>query len=164
MARIELADRGGSEVQRVWWTAPGLGESLQPLLKTLYDSQKLMLTPRVREAARMKIATINQCHVCLSHRVPEYGIAGVTEELYAHVDDPSHPEYSRRESLAIEYADRYGRSHLSIDEAFFATLRAEFSDPELAELTLLLSIWLGLGRMVRTLDLDHACSLEPAAF
>jgi|SRR5271155_3455699 len=162
MARVKLADGNGSEVSRVWETAPGLGRSLQPLLATIYDSDKLELSPRVREAARMKIAHHNGCAVCLGHRIPEYGSAGVTEELYMYVDDPSNPEYSAKESLAIRYADLFAGNHKAIDDAFFAELHTEFTDSEIVELTLLLGIWMGLGRMVRTLDLDHACALEPS--
>ena len=57
--------------------------------------------------ARMRIAHINGCNVCMAWRVPALAKRGVTEELYAHVDEPGHEEYSAAESLAIEYAARY---------------------------------------------------------
>lgn len=163
MSRVKLTEGDGSEVSRVWATAPGLGDSLQPLLKSMYDSNKLELAPRTREAARMRVAHHNGCAVCLRHRVPEYAAAGIGEELYLNVLDPFHPEYSAQESLAIRYADLFTSSHKAIDDAFFVELHEEFTDSEIVELTLLLGIWMGLGRMVRTLDLDHACSLEPSA-
>ena len=63
-----------------------------------------LLPPRVLEAARMTIAHINGCNVCMAWRVPAFAKHGVTEELYAHVDEPDHDEYSAAERLAIEYA------------------------------------------------------------
>ena len=45
----------------------------------------------------MTIAHINGCNVCMAWRVPAFAKHGVTEELYAHVDDPSHDEYSAAE-------------------------------------------------------------------
>jgi len=158
MARITLADAPGNEVARVWQTAPALGSALGPLLAAMYDEDRLILPPRVREAARMRVALHNGCAVCRSHRLPG---DEVPEELYEHISEPDHPFYSRQESAAIRYADLFASDHRSIDDAVFVRLHEVFSDTELAELTILLGVWLGLGRVVRTLDVENACSLAP---
>ena len=56
---------------------------------------------------------------------------GLTEELYAHVAEyRERPEYSDREKLAIEFAERFIVDHLSMDDAFFSRMRAHFADEE----------------------------------
>ena len=119
MARIRIPEGEGDEIYRVWSLCPELGEAVANLSATVYGA-KCKLPARVREAARMKIAHINGCQVCMGWRIPELAKAGVTEELYAHVGEPRHAEYSAQESLAIEYAEKFAADHHSIDDAFFA--------------------------------------------
>ena len=72
--------------------------------------------------------------------------AGVTEDAYGHVDEwRTWPGYTDRQRLAIEYAERFAVDHLAIDDDLFDRLHAHFSDEEILDLTLCLSIWLGLG-------------------
>jgi alkylhydroperoxidase family enzyme len=161
MARIQIPDGDQAEIQRVWSLCPDLGAAVQGLSGAVYD--KCKVAPRVREAARMKIAHINGCEVCMGWRVPALAKVGVTEELYAHVDEPSHAEYSAEEALAIEYAERFALDHRSIDDAFFARLHEHFSDAEILELTILIGNWMGFGRLTAVLDLDEACAWSPHA-
>jgi alkylhydroperoxidase family enzyme len=162
MARIAIAEGDTPEVERVWSLAPDLGDAVMGLSRALGSNPRL-LAPRVREVARMKIAHINQCNICMAHRIPAFAAAGVTEELYAHVDDPTHPEYSVAESLAIEYADLYANDHLAIDDEFFARMHEQWSDAEILELTIEIAKCLGFGRLTAVLDLDEACAWEPHA-
>ena len=83
---------------------------------------------------------------------------GLTEELYAHVAEyRERPEYSDREKLAIEYAERFILDHTSMDDEFFTRLRAHFADEEIVDLGLCVAIFLGLGRFLRTLGIDESC-------
>jgi alkylhydroperoxidase family enzyme len=121
------------------------------------------LPARVREAARMRIAQINDCAVCRGWRIPELAEQGVDEELYAHVDDPDRGAYSDQERLAIEFAERYALDHRSLDDAFFARLREQFTDPEILDLAICVGNWLAFGRLTMVLDLDEACAVRPRA-
>ena len=86
---------------------------------------------------------------------------GVTEELYAHVAEHGHPEYSPAEQVAIEYAEKFALDHRSLDDAFFARLRAEFTDAEIVELTAMIGNWLAFGRFQAVLDVAEACAWAP---
>ena len=55
----------------------------------------------------------------------------------------------------MEYAERFAIDHLSIDDDFFVRLRDEFSDPEILDLTICLSAFLGLGRTLRVLGITE---------
>jgi alkylhydroperoxidase family enzyme len=161
MARIHIPEGERPEIERVWSMAGDLGEAVGQLGAAVYG--KRLLPPRVREAARMKIAHINGCVVCMGWRIPELADRGVTEELYAHVDEPTHAEYSAAEGLAIEYAAKFALDHRSIDDAFFARLKEHFTDPEILELTILIGDWMAFGRVTAVLDLDEACAWAPSA-
>jgi alkylhydroperoxidase family enzyme len=86
---------------------------------------------------------------------------GVDEDLYAHVAEyRDHPGYSEQERLAIEYAERFVTDHLSIDDAFFAHLRAAFGDDEILDLSICIAAFLGLGRLLRVLGVDPGCEID----
>lgn len=61
MALINIPEGDGSEVERVWQLRPELGEASLGLRKIVYGP--MSLTVREREAARMRLARINDCPV-----------------------------------------------------------------------------------------------------
>jgi AhpD family alkylhydroperoxidase len=131
-----------------------MGAAVNRLVDAAYN--KSILAPRVREAARMRIAQLNDCTVCLAFRADSVRAQGVNEEFYGHVG--SHDDgwdFSGQERLAMEYAERFALDHLSIDDAFFDRLRESFSDPEILDLTICLSAFLGLGRTLRVLGITE---------
>jgi len=160
MARITIPEGEGGELYQVWALSPELGSAVGALSAAVYGER--LVEPRVREVARMRIAHINGCNVCQEWRFPEMADRGVTEELYAHVDDPDAGDYSTAERLAIEYADKFALDHRSLDDAFFERMRAEFSDAEIVELTAMIGNWLAFGRFQAVLDIAEACAWAPA--
>ena len=62
--------------------------------------------------------------------------------------------------LAIEYAERFATAHDEIDDAFFERLRAAFTDAEVLDLTLCISVYLGLGRTLAVLGVDQSCAID----
>jgi alkylhydroperoxidase family enzyme len=61
MARLELPPGDGPEIMRVWGLRPVMGKAVADLSGAVYEGSEL--PPRVREAVRMRIAQINNCHV-----------------------------------------------------------------------------------------------------
>jgi alkylhydroperoxidase family enzyme len=113
---------------------------------------------RVRELARMVIALDNECVVCQNTRDSEGIAAGVDEDLYDHAHDwQTWPGYSAQERVAAEFAERFARDHTALrdDEEFWARCSAEFDDELLTDLALSCAMWLGMGRMLRTLDIGQ---------
>ena len=161
MARITVPEGAGGELVQVWSLSPELGAAVGNLSAAVYGDR--LVTPRVREVARMRIAQINGCNVCLQWRFPEMAERGVTEELYAHVDDADAGDYSEQERLAIEYAEKFALDHRSIDDAFFARLKAAFTDAEILELTAMIGDWMAFGRLNAVLDVAEACAWAPSA-
>jgi len=104
MARITIPEGDGGELVQVWSLSPELGMAVGNLSAAVYGER--LVSPRVREVARMRIAQINGCNICMAWRVPALAKHGVDEALYEHVEDPANGDYSEQELLAIEYADK----------------------------------------------------------
>ncbi len=137
----------------MWTLRPEMGSALNRLVDAAYN--KSVLPVRVREAARMRIAQLNDCPVCLSFRATSVKEQGVEEDFYAHVaDHGTSADYSEPERLAIAYAERFAVDHLAIDDAFFARLRTVFTDAEILDLTICMATFLGVGRLLRVLGVD----------
>jgi alkylhydroperoxidase family enzyme len=159
VARIDIPGGEGGDAVQVWALRPDLGGAMTRLVDAAYN--KSILPVRVREAARMRIAQLNECPVCLTFRAASVQAQGVTEDFYAHVADHQFAEsYSDQERLAIEYAERFALDHIGIDDAFFVRLRRTFTDVEVLDLTICLAAFLGLGRMLRVLGIDETTVLD----
>ncbi len=127
--------------------------------------EKSTLPLREFEAARVQIARINDCDLCLGWRsardVPERAAGGeeVPEELYEHVvsGDLAWDGFTERERLAGEFAERFAVDHLGIDDGLWSRLHAAFTDDELVELGLCVGAWIAFGRLNRVFDVDGGC-------
>jgi alkylhydroperoxidase family enzyme len=163
VARITVPAGEGGDAVQVWSLRPEMGRAVNRLVDAAYN--KSILPVRVREGARMRIAQLNDCPVCLAFRATSVKEQGVTEDFYRHIADHDAGEgagirYSRQEQLAIEYAERFALDHLGIDDAFFARLSECFTDAEILDLTICLAAFLGLGRMLRSLGIDETSLLD----
>ena len=81
--------------------------------------------------------------------------------MYAHVAEyRERDEYSEREKLAIEYAERFALDHTNFDDDFWRRVRAAYSDEEIVDLTICIGTFIALGRMLAVLGVDPACSVD----
>jgi AhpD family alkylhydroperoxidase len=159
MARIDVPDGPGGEAAMVWTLRPEMGGLVERMVGTVYG--KSILPAAEREVARMRIAQLNACNACGTFRAPSVLEAGVTEDLYEHVDEAAtYPGYTERQRLAVEYAERYATDHQAIDDDLFARLRAAFTDAEVLDLTMCCAVYLGLGRALEVLGIDEGCALD----
>jgi alkylhydroperoxidase family enzyme len=162
--------------------APELTGPLYALSKASYKHSILSL--REFEGVRARIAQINGCQICQKFRgaqdVPTY-LEGLGEDastavnthgpapdenFYLNVDDAANsPIYSTREKLAIEFAERFSLEPdaLGYDDAFWARMKAHFSDAEIYDMTIVTGCFVASGRFVHILGFDQAsCSLAEA--
>lgn len=137
--------------------APALGPAANGFSAAVYEHSSLPLGEF--EAARFRIAQINSCLLCLNWRTEKEG-QPLDEHFYSQIENwRESPELTPREKLAAEYAERFALRHLDMDEEFWARMKAEFVDEEIADLSLCLAMWLGLGRVNNVLGIDKACTL-----
>jgi len=152
---------GADPLIHVWTAlAPKLTSAAGGYSSAVYEHSGLSL--REFEAARITMARINDCALCLDWRtardVPSRGVGPdeVPESFYAAVgsDDGS---LTVREALAAEFARRYAVDHRSMDADFWARCHDAYTDDELVDLALCVGSWLALGRFNQVFDIDGAC-------
>lgn len=66
-------------------------------------------------------------------------------------------DFSPRECLAIEFAERFALEHRNMDKAFFDRMRDQFSDAEIVELAGAVAFSMGIGRVSKVLDIANDC-------
>jgi alkylhydroperoxidase family enzyme len=152
MPRIDIPD-GQDPLIHFWaGTASRLAAPAAASSDAVYT--RGMLSLREREAARISIAHVNQCNICLNMRSED----GLDESFYAGEGR------TEREALAAEFARRFAAEHLGMDDDLWTRLRAAFSDDELVDLGLSVASWLALGRVNQVFGVDGACRIPPRGY
>ena len=113
------------------------------------------LPERLIELLRLRVAFHNQCRSCMAIRY-RAATADVSEADVCGLEQPQETgALDDREQLAVELGDRFACDHLSIDEAFFAALKALFSEAEIMELLMHCALYVGVGRLAAVLDMTE---------
>lgn len=116
--------------------------------------QSAVLSARLRELLRLRIAFHNQCRSCMAMRYADAVEDGVTEDLVCSLEKPHEaPDLSASDRLALRYADLMATNHLAIGDAMYAQLKEHFSEKELVELGSWCAICVGFGRLGATWDM-----------
>jgi alkylhydroperoxidase family enzyme len=144
--------------------------------KAVYRYSRLSL--REFEGARARTAEINGCVICQRFRAARdlgsmFAANGTRdggsvvdngpapdEAFYAAVSDwRTSKLFSPREALSIEFAERFGTDPqgLAADEGFWARMKANYKDAEIADLANSVAAWVGLGRVAHVLGFDEVC-------
>jgi alkylhydroperoxidase family enzyme len=153
VARLDIPPGEGGDAVQLWSLQPEFGRAATRLVDAAYN--KSILPVRVREAARMRIAQLNDCTVCLAFRADSVRAQGLHEDFYEAVGSGGDSSFSEQKRLAVEFAERFALDHAGIDDAFVQRLRGVFSDPEVFDLTVCVSAFLGLGRTLRVLGITE---------
>jgi AhpD family alkylhydroperoxidase len=120
------------------------------------------LDSRLVELVRLRIAFHNQCRSCMAIRYSDAVDAGLTEDLVCSLEKPYDADgLTDAERAAIRYGELFATNHLAIDDAVFDTLREHFTEGQIVELALNVSLFVGVGRLGAVL---HMVEELPSAF
>jgi AhpD family alkylhydroperoxidase len=156
--RIELPDGDEDEVVRLFTLNPDMGMVAAAFSGKVYEKSRLDI--RERELVRMRIARINDCSVCLDTRTVDPAAAGLSEDLYRSIEDwRTLPGLTDRERVAVEYAERYALDHRNLDDDFWGRFRAHWSDEEILDLTVCISAFMAMGRIISVLGAGVSCPI-----
>jgi alkylhydroperoxidase family enzyme len=140
--------------------SPAIGTAMAGFTHAVYHENRLPM--RVRELARMVIALDNECVVCQNTRDSDGIAAGVDEDLYGHAAEwRTWPGYTAQERVGAEFAQRFATDHTALrdDEDFWDRCNEQFDPELLTDLALSCAMWLGMGRVLRTLDIGQSCKI-----
>jgi alkylhydroperoxidase family enzyme len=158
MARIALPDGDEDELVRLYMVSPKMGAAAATFSDAVYNKSSLAV--REREAARIRIAAINGCTVCLETRT-ESTPETLSEDEYQGMDRWRELDtLSERERLAAEFAERFALDHQHIDDELWDRLHAAFSDVEIFDLGMSVAGWLALGRVTAVFGAGVSCPIR----
>ncbi|MET0546133.1 MAG: hypothetical protein ABWZ40_07470 [Caulobacterales bacterium] len=162
--------------------SPEISQAAILLSRAVY--QHALVSLREFEAARVRVAQINGCVVCQAFRgatdISDYieGLGHNSAGCVASRGDPAPDEafyadlknwrtsslYSEREKIAIDLAERFSLAPQSVDqdEAFWARVKAAYSDKEIFDLMLSIGSWVAGGRVMHMLQFDTVCGVPVA--
>ena len=104
---------------------------------------------RIKELARLKIAAMNGCNLCLFARYAAATLQGLDEATVTEVHKPEgERRLSPREDYAVRYAQRMATDFRTVDAEFMAELQKHFSDAEIVELGLMIGQYMAMGRLL----------------
>jgi AhpD family alkylhydroperoxidase len=152
VARLDIPPGDGGDAVQIWTLRPEMAPAVGKLVDAAYN--KSILPVGVREAARIRIAQLNDCAVCLTLRADSVKAEGLEEDLYRAVGSEA-AALTEQEHLAVEYAERFALDHTGIDDAFMERMKACFTDPEILDLTICVAAFLGLGRALHILGITE---------
>lgn len=132
--------------------------------RVLYEG---LLPHKLKEMCRIRISVAHKCGYCSTVRSNVARDEGLSEGLVQELlNDLSSSRLSAREKAALEYADLFKSGDDPIDsDAVYDRLRKHFSEEEIIELGMLCAQTVGVGRLVRSLNIvswEQACQLNPA--
>ena len=109
----------------------------------------------IKELCRLYVSRAVKCEFCGNQRSIKSAKAGMTEEATLDlINFESSKRYDERQKAALSYAEAITWD-LPVDDAFWARLHAQFSEPELVEIGYFIALTMGQQRWLRTLDIEH---------
>jgi len=118
---------------------PAALRHLMPMLMELRAAGTL--PKRYLELAIVTVSKLNECHYCVAHHTPFLVPEGISPEGVARVlDYADHPEFDDVDKLVVEYSIAAWERSNRIPEALFRRLRVHFSEAQIVELTLRITL------------------------
>jgi uncharacterized peroxidase-related enzyme len=116
--------------------------ALRHLMAMLLELREAATLPkRVLELAIVTVSKLNECNYCVAHHTPFLVVEGVSPAGVERVlEYRNHPEFGDRDKLVVEYAIAAWEQPNRIPDALFARLHKHFSEAQLVELTLRITL------------------------
>ena len=118
---------------------PSALRHLMPLLLELRAAKTL--PKRALELAIVTVSQLNACHYCVAHHKPFLAVEGVSAAGADRLlDYQGHPELDEVDKLVVQYAIAAWEQPHRIPDVLFARLRQHFSEAQIVELTLRITL------------------------
>ncbi len=125
----DFADQAGIMAQRM-----PIFQHVWALLTDLAD--EAVLPKRALELALVTVSLLNKCEYCVAHHAPKLAVQGVSEAgAQALLSYRDHPELDETDKLVVEYAIAVTNDWSRTRDEIFHRLKANFSEPQIVELT-----------------------------
>jgi uncharacterized peroxidase-related enzyme len=105
-----------------------------------YASVGKSLDRKLYEMIYLRVSFINGCHYCQQHHLASSKRVGITPEDWRALKDGDNARFTKKEQIALAYAEKLTRASRNIADADFEELKQHFSDAEIVDLHLLVGL------------------------
>lgn len=139
---------------------PAALRHLMPMLMELREAKTL--PRRALELAIVTVSKLNECHYCVAHHQPFLTVEGVSPAgVDRLLDYADHPELDEVDRLVVEYAIAAWTRPNRLPDGIFERLRRHFSEAQIVELTLRITLCGFFNRFNDALQIEER-ETEPA--
>ena len=117
---------------------PAALRHLMPMLMELRAAATL--PKRYLEIAIVVVSKLNECHYCVAHHKPFLAVEGISPGGIDRLLDDDNPELDDVDRLVVEYARVAWETPGRIRDGLFDRLRRHFSEAQIVELTLRITL------------------------
>ena len=140
---------------------PAVFQAYLPYLMAVFGPGAL--NQRIKNLTPVRVGLLNHCRYTVSHRVSASRNQGIRDEDLIGLLRPAEHDYSPAEQAALAFADElttkvddisYAENPQGVRAETLQQVKEHYSDAEIAELALSVSLWNALTRFHRVMDLE----------
>jgi uncharacterized peroxidase-related enzyme len=139
---------------------PAALRHLMPMLMELREAATL--PKRYLEIAIVTVSKLNECHYCVAHHKPFLAVEGISPDGIDRLLDADNPELTDLDRLVIEYARVAWETPNRIRDSLFERLRHHFSEAQIVELTLRITLCGFFNRFNDALQIEEETETRPS--
>ena len=110
------------------------------------------------------VSQLNACHYCVGHHKPFLEVEGMSSDGVDRVIGyADHPELDAGDKLVVEYAIAAWNDPRKVSDALFARMKQQFSEAEIVELTLRITLTGFFNRFTEALRIEEESADRRAA-
>jgi uncharacterized peroxidase-related enzyme len=141
---------------------PAALRHLMPMLMELRAAGTL--PRRALELAIVVVSKLNECDYCIAHHQPFLAVEGIPPEVVAGLPEgQDHPALTACDRAVVAFSVAAWQDSHRVPERLFRALRDHFSDAQIVELTLRITLTGFFNRLSSVLGIEEEIPAEPGA-
>ncbi len=138
--------------------------AMRHLMSMLMELRQAATLPkRYLEIAIVVVSKLNECHYCVAHHKPFLAVEGISPKGIDRLLEDDNPELDEIDRLVIEYARIAWETPNRVTDELFQRLRRHFSEAQMVELTLRITLCGFFNRFNDALCIEQETEAHAAA-
>ncbi len=138
---------------------PAALRHLMPMLMELRAAGTL--PRRCLELAIVVVSKLNACDYCIGHHQPFLAVEGIPPEVVAALPEGlDHPSLTPRDRAVVEFSVAAWNNSHRVPERLFRSLREHFSEAQIVELTLRITLTGFFNRFSSVLGIEETAEVQ----
>ncbi|MBX6373020.1 MAG: carboxymuconolactone decarboxylase family protein [Acetobacteraceae bacterium] len=135
--------------------------ALRHLMSLLMELREAKTLPkRYLEIAIVVVSKLNECHYCVAHHKPFLAVEGLSPKAIDNILAPDNPELDEVDRLVVEYAKVAWETPNRIRDSMFERLRKHFTEAQIVELTLRITLCGFFNRFNDALQIEEEAEAQ----